>query len=263
MPGGAAFNVASLLAALGQDARLHSIAGADEAADRLRAVASARRVLLDLQRSDAEPTASYTAILGPGGDLVIALADMAIYDRFEVENAAPAPDDGDWMLIDANLSPETITRLVRRRSGPVAAMTVSAAKALRLHPTLGDIDLLFTNRAELAALCGMTEDAPLETVLIAFGRLGGNDAVVSDGAGDVWWRLDGTIRHTSTLPAARIVDATGAGDGLTAGCLHALMARRPMDEAVAFGIRVARAVLSVEGPWHPDLPSALSLAPEA
>lgn len=253
-PGGAAFNVACTVVALGGTAHLHGIAGEDEAAATLRAAAAARGVRLTLQDGHGAPTASYTAIHGPDGDLIVALADMGIYDRFDAATAwRGAGAGGAPVLVDANLPADAVAALVRRATGPVAAMTVSAAKAARLRPALGEIGTLFTNRAELGALTGMPEGSAMETLLDAFARLGGTDAVASDGGGDVWSRHGGTTARHPVPPVPHVVDATGAGDALTAGCLHALTGGCAMDAAVAFGIRLAGAVLAVEGPWHPAL----------
>lgn len=255
MPGGAAFNVASSLAALGVEARLHSILGDDAEAGIIRAAAAARGVILHAQGSARHPTASYTSIVGPDGALAIALADMAIYDDFDPARVEPGAG---WRLVDANLSLEAIGALLDGARGRTAAMTVSSAKAGRLRSALSRIDTLFTNRAELAALCGRAVGTPMEDLLREVRDLGGRGAVATDGARDVWTMEDGTIRRHPVPALPGIVDATGAGDALTAGCLVALMAGGSPGEAVAGGLRAARAVLAVHGPWRADLAAAVA-----
>ena len=252
MPGGAAFNVASSLAAWGADARLCSILGDDAGGRALRAAAMARGVTLEAQVSREHPTATYTAIVGPDGTLALALADMAIYDALDPATVAGV-EDAPRLLVEANLSARAVAALLDRARGTVAAMTVSAAKAGRLRPVLARIDTLFTNRAELAALCEQPVDAPMPDLLHAFAALGGRGAVVSDGAGDVWTVAQGETRRHPVPPVPDIVDATGAGDALTAGTLMGLMTGRPLHEAIDGGIRAARAVLAVHGPWRADI----------
>lgn len=254
MPGGAAFNVASSLAALGAGVRLCSILGDDAEARFIRDAAAARRVDLHAQVSAEHPTATYTSVVGPDGTLVIALADMAIYDALDPAEVQGV-DAARWMLVDANPAPGAIATLLngaarRRRT---IAMTVSYAKAARLRPALSRIEILFTNRAELAALCGLDTEMPVEALLHRFGALGGRGAVVTDGAGDVWTVEDGTLQRHPVPPTTGIVDVTGAGDALTAGCLVALMAGRTLGGSVPSGIRAAQAVLAVHGPWRADL----------
>jgi len=257
MPGGAALNVASSLAALGVDVRLCSICGNDAEAEVILQVATARGMDLRAQISPDHPTATYTSIVGPDGGLVIALADMAIYETLD-----PASVDGvaeaDWLLIDANLSSGAIAKLLADTSGRVAAMTVSYAKAGRLRPALHQIEILFTNRAELAALCERPVDAPMDDLLSRFSELGGREAVVTDGPADVWTVQKGAAEYHPVPAAPEIVDVTGAGDGLTAGCLATLIAGQSLDEAVPHGIRTAQAVLAVHGPWRTDLATAIA-----
>ena len=257
MPGGAAFNVASSLRALGANVCLHSILGAGADAACIRAAAVARGVDLRARTAPDHATATYTSIIGPDGELVIALADMAIYGALDPALVAGA-GDGNWLLVDANLTPDTLATLLDRASDRTVAMTVSCAKAARLRPSLGRIEVLFTNRAELAALCRQPADTPMDTLLQQFRALGGRGAVVTEGAANIWTVEDGEIRQHPVPPAPRPVDVTGAGDALTAGCLIALMAGRSIGEAVPSGIRAAQAVLAVHGPWRSDLAAAIA-----
>lgn len=257
MPGGAAFNVASSLCALGADARLHSILGSDADARYLQEIADARGIVLRTQVSSIYPTATYTSIIAPDGVLALALADMAIYSAFDpaqVENT----NDGSWLLVDANLTTDAIAALLTERTNHTAAMTVSYAKAGRLRSNLNRIAVVFTNRAELAALCDGVADEPMEQLLKEFHALGGRGAVVTDGPADIWTVEDGAVLRHPVPAAPEIVDVTGAGDGLTAGCLMALMAGRSIADAVPFGIRTAQAVLAVHGPWRVDLASKIA-----
>jgi len=252
MPGGAAFNVASSLAAFGAQATLHSILGEDAEAGILREAAAARGVGLRAQVSAAHPTATYTSIVGPDGALVIALADMAVYGALD-PGAVAGIGAARWLLVDANPAPDAIAALLNGGAQATAAMTVSSAKAGRLRPVLDRIGILFTNRAELAALCGRDADAPVPDLLHRFRALGGQRAVVTDGAADAWTVEGGAVLRHPVPPAPEITDVTGAGDALTAGCLFALMAGRSLAEAVPSGIRAAQAVLAVHGPWRADI----------
>lgn len=261
MPGGAAFNVASNLAALGSRVQMQSIVGEDAEADILRRTAVERNIRLTLQTTAEHQTASYTAIVAPDGDLVAALADMAVYARFEALAALPlvkARKPTDWLLIDANLPAAVIERLFSAAACRKVAMSVSAAKASRLRPSLRAIDLLFANRAELAALCGCDPTVAMDRLFQALEALGGGDAIVSDGANDLWTIQNGSVRRYDVPEISSVVDVIGAGDALTAGCLSALMTGRPLEAAVHNGIRAAQAILAVKGPWRADLSAALN-----
>ncbi|MDJ1136961.1 carbohydrate kinase family protein [Streptomyces iconiensis] len=92
--------------------------------------------------------------------------------------------------------------------------------------------------------------------------------VVTLGGDGVFASLDG-LRMSVDAPRTRVVDTVGAGDSFMAGFLHALHAAgalggrldgltpEQVTHALAFGTRVAAAVVSVRGanpPWAADLP---------
>ncbi|MFO1056144.1 MAG: PfkB family carbohydrate kinase [Dongiaceae bacterium] len=158
--GGVARNVAEGLARLGTGVALLSRLGPEAEADRLLAALAAAGVdAAAVVRSAAAATASYTAVLDPAGELVIGLADMAIYDgmdaAFFAARAALLRRHRAWFA-DANLPAAGLARLLAAKPAGafVAANTVSVAKAPRLAGLLGAVDLLFCNRAEAAALSG-------------------------------------------------------------------------------------------------------------
>ncbi|RWD59710.1 MAG: carbohydrate kinase, partial [Mesorhizobium sp.] len=99
-------------------------------------------------------TPSYTALIDAEGELIVGLADMALYDlafpkqmrRSKVREAIAAADA---ILCDANLPTAALERLVALAGDrPVFAIAVSPAKVVRLAPLLSDLSLLFMNRRE-------------------------------------------------------------------------------------------------------------------
>ena len=200
-------------------------------------------------------SASYTAIMQPDGDLVVAVNDMDIYRQFD----ANALDDdlarlgaADWLVVDANLEQSVLEQL-SRRDCRFAALTVSTAKAPRLRDLTGRFDLLFTNQREALALLGEDIDGSMDQAVRALRKLGVKQAVISDGANPVAV-LDGetsSMIAVPDIPALR--DVTGAGDALAAGTLCRLMAGEDLCDAVRSGIAAAQAILQVDGPWREDL----------
>ena len=171
--GGATWNVASGLATLGANVTLHSIIGNDESGQFLVNAASERSFEFDPQISTDKPTATYTSIHSPNGELLIALADMEIYEELDAEEIS---NEG-WILVDTNLPAAAILKITGTGNNKTAAMTVSAAKAPKLQPALTMIDILFTNRAELAALCSEDIEFGLPELISKFQKLGGKSAV--------------------------------------------------------------------------------------
>lgn len=245
MPGGAALNVASNLAALGARTELATILGADEAARSVIATAERRNIQLLGQTAD-EPTASYTAFLEPDGELTTALADMAIYEAFDpkkVEEQIRSLRADDWLVLDANLQSAALIALCRHARCRIAALTVSRAKAKRLRPVLPQIDLLLTNRAEYEAL------QPGDAI---------PSALISNGSKPLTVLDKGSSTQIAVAKHGSVSDVTGAGDALAAAALWTYSQGAYLADAARVGIAAAQAVIAVEGPWRPDLRDAIA-----
>ena len=106
------------------------------------------------------PTASYTAILEPNGELVLGLADMAIYDEITpalLEPALPRLLEYELWFVDANLPAETLRWIAgvsvspgadcRRRLGRQVAQAHRHPR-FRYRP-------LFLNIAQAASILGV------------------------------------------------------------------------------------------------------------
>ena len=248
-PGGVARNVAETLARLGSSVALVSRISDDEAGRIV--LAATRDAGVDVSAveivADA-PTAGYTALLDPAGGLVVAFADMAIYDGFDGERAAAAASAASHWFVDANLPEPAGTFL--------AADAVSVAKSGRLRPILPAIDLLFVNRDEARALTGI--DDPVEAAarlhVIGVGAivltLGPGGALVADGNG---------YEPLAASPA-EIRDVTGAGDALIGATLDGLGRRLPLVAAVRLGLVAAAVTVGYEGAVRPDLRQAIAAA---
>jgi len=127
--GGVARNVAETLVRLGASAGLVSRLGADAEGDRLLAALGALGIDTGLiVRVPGESTASYTALIDPAGELVVGLADMAIYDGMDEAFFAPIKPSlaghAAW-FVDANLPTTGLAALLadkqRLRCLPVPA----------------------------------------------------------------------------------------------------------------------------------------------
>ena len=251
--GGAAFNACRTAAALGVRVALR--APLDEAGRRAagRAALAAGVSLTADETAHALP--SYTALVQPNGGLFGALADMEALERWRPGcpwahvDAAPT-----LCLVDANLAAPTLRDAIASAPAPVAAMTVSTDKAIRLLDMLQDIALILTNRAEAEALVGRF-GAPTEAAERLV-RRGAGAACVTDGAqGAAWASPDGS----GVVPAARatIVDVIGAGDAFAGAVLAALARRVPLPQAVTVGVRAAAIAIGHAGAWSPDFAAAI------
>lgn len=241
--GGVARNVAENLARLGAAVRLYGRVGRDSDGDAVVGTMARLGVGTDgIGRSERRPTASYTALLDGEGQLVIALADMGIYEELSPATLSGVPDaaaDCPIWFLDANLPTASLAFLLGAAPADtfVAVDTVSVAKAYRVLGILERIDLLFANADEAAALAGREVRHPLdacETCAVLRHR-GAKLVVMGRGSEGVCLADDAAERFLPALPAA-VADVTGAGDALVAGTLSGLAARLPLAEAVGWGL---------------------------
>jgi sugar/nucleoside kinase (ribokinase family) len=183
---------------------------------------------------------------------VIGIADTDVLEEIEpldVSAAAAEADAGDFWLIDANLSADTLDFLVedaRENGRPVAAVGVSPAKAIRLYPLLGRLTLLFANRLEAAALLGANPDEKLFSTAHAaaeLARAGALRVVVTGGNGPLSAASGGEVRSFMPLRTeAKAVN--GAGDSFAAGTIAGLARGGSLNDSIRFGL--AAAALTVE-----------------
>jgi len=257
-PGGVARNIAENLARLGHRVALVGVVGRDGFGDRLLAETADAGVDVDAVIRASDGTGSYAAMLDRRGELLVAVADMAILQRLTPRRLARQGRliaAADLVAADANLPAATLDWLMDfcgRRGRRLAIEAVSVPKAAALRPLLSagrPLFALFCNRDEAAALTGEARpdrqarrlhDQGVRHVCIGQGRRG---MFVSDAT------------STASVPAVNgpTVEVTGAGDAAVAGTLHGLLQGLPLTAAAARGQRAAALTLAVAGSVSPRI----------
>ncbi|WP_306118351.1 MULTISPECIES: carbohydrate kinase family protein [unclassified Roseitalea] len=209
-------------------------------------------------------TPSYTAILDAQGEVIVALADMALYEnglarhvrRSDVRALVGAADR---LVVDANLPATAIGTLLDAPGRPPAVgLTVSPAKAGRLRGRLSGLALVVMNRRELAALTGAEtrQNGPISLAqMAALHRSGARRAVVTDGPRGAVVLEDDRCWRVPTTDQARVRDVTGAGDAL-AGAVLAHWPETDLVAAVRIGHAAAAVSIGHDGPFAPQLARA-------
>ena len=137
-----------------------------------------------------------------------------------------------------------------RNAGRKVAFTLSDAFVISRHGddfraliAAGEIDILFANHLELAALTGHEDfhagidqlKAKVPLLVVTRGELG---AVAATG---------GELFDVPAEPVARVVDTTGAGDLFAAGFLHAHVDGRSVTDCLTLGAVCAAEIISHYG----------------
>ncbi|MDK1489533.1 carbohydrate kinase family protein [Sinorhizobium sp. 7-81] len=248
--GGGGFNAARNLARLGHRVRMISPRGGDAAGEMVAAAAAAAGVIDCAFTFLDRKTPSYTAILENDGNLVIALADMDLYQLFSPRRLQQRAmreilAASDLVLMDANLPKEILAALVSLASGDgrlVAGIAVSPAKVTRFRKCLTGLNFLFMNEAEARALtetdAGRPENWPL---LLREAGLAGGVVTRGGGAAVAFDREEACLVVPPALPA--LADVTGAGDALASGFLAARLSGLDLGRCLRHGIAAANITL--------------------
>lgn len=272
-PGGGVFNVACTLSRLDRSVRLIAPRGGDPEGDRVAQAATAAGIedtpLTFLDRR----TPSYTAILEANGNLVVALADMTLYDIYGPRQIArrtvrQAISEARAVVTDTNMPAATLAAICEaagRAGVPVFAIAISPAKVVRLKACCSRLRGLFMNEAEAQALAGARiSDTDCGTDLRAAGLVAG---AVTRGAAPAI-AFDSGQCWSVAPPAVSVIDVTGAGDALAAGFIDAFLDGSGPAEALRRGVAAAGLAVSSACAAPADigrraLDRAVSLVPPA
>ena len=273
--GGVGRNIAENLARLGRPTVLVAPIGDDPAGEAVAERTSAAGVECGHLVRSTHPTGTYVAVLGEGGELHIAVADMRATDELTVADLAVVPsllDGSDAMVVDANLAAPVVRWLVSAAAdaGVICVLDpVSVAKATAVAPVLDGTVVVHTVTPtvdELAALVGASVDNTVDAVSAAAALLH------TKGVAHVWVRRGtaGSLLSIATASGQRVVlvdapetevaDVTGAGDSMTAGYVNALLDGADVVEAARHGQVLAALTCASPDTVRDDLTPALVAA---
>jgi pseudouridine kinase len=259
-PGGVARNVAENLARLGHDARLVSAVGDDmQGAGLLHAT---QRAGVDVQgclRVAGRRTATYVAVHGADGDMVVAVNDMNVLDSVDADSLAHHAESlrqSAALVVDCNLPEAALAWLFAHAgSAPVFVDAVSAFKCRRVLPWLAQVHTLKVNRLEAQALSGLPveSDAQVQAASQCLHRQGVRRVVVSLGAQGLFYSdVEGEAGWLAAWEV-HVRNTTGAGDALMAGLVHGHLAGEPLHGAARFANACAALTLTADAANHPEL----------
>lgn len=253
--GGAPFNVARSLAALGASVRFVSRIGADDAASRLVLDSAARFGLdvADIQRDAVHATGRVSVHEEGGGHRFEIHADAA-WDHLDPPGAVGSGIVYFGSLAQRNVvSRATIRAIVKRAAGqrlldlnlrPGTDTPALAAESLMLA------DWVKINEDELDRLLAWFEPA-LPDLMSRFALQG---LLVTHGASGYAMYGEGGSLLTSAEGSVQpdFVDSVGAGDGFTAMLLAGLSLGRDLGAILQLANRYAAMICGVRGPLPAD-----------
>ncbi|WP_085522730.1 carbohydrate kinase [Tuberibacillus sp. Marseille-P3662] len=243
--GGISRNVAENLGRLGCHVSLMTLIGDDR--DGKWLLDETKRHGVDVSQCLAmnqEKTGTYTSILNDTGEMVLAVADMKVYDQFSIgfiEARWSHLASSNIIFADANLPEASLTYLINRCANEQLSLwvhTVSAPKALKLPSHLQGIDVLVATRDEVAALTEM-ETLTIEDCKKAAEQLiqrGVKEVMITlNEQGVLWVNANGEQAHFHPLPTNPI-DRTGVEESFIGGVLFGISHDESFEHAVRLGM---------------------------
>lgn len=230
--GGVGRNIAHNLAMLGNEVVFLSFFGGDTfgwfTAD------SCRKAKVDISLSDAAPVGTRSCFLSINdcnGEMIGGVSDMVSADGISPEwIATKLQKTGpiDAFVADANIPAESLAFLIDHAYAPLFVDAVSSSKAPRIREALA-----MSSKKQIHTLkCNQMENEVIGE-LEGVGR-----RYISMGVEGVDVVENKVVTHFPSLPC-EVVNATGSGDALMAGIVHA-GPQASVEEAVRIGLRCAK-----------------------
>jgi sugar/nucleoside kinase (ribokinase family) len=256
--GGSAANTLAGLAALGSSCAFIGQVADDQLGEVFAHDIRAGGIRFDVAaRAGDPPTARCLIFVTPDGQRTMNtfLGASQFLPPAALDEAAIA--DAEVLYLEGYLwDPEEPRAAMRRaigaakNAGRKVAFTLSDAFVIERHGAdframieTGDIDILFANHIELAALTGHDDfhagiDALKGKVPLLVVTRSEQGAVAATG---------GELFAVPAEPVEQVVDTTGAGDLFAAGFLHGHVNGRPVDECLRLGAICAAEIISHYG----------------
>jgi len=255
--GGVIRNIAENLTRLGSNVRLITAFGDDFYGERLRN--HSQEIGLDISLSltcDKYPTSTYLSIIDITGDMVVAINNMEILSQLTVEYFQTLKnkiEQSNIILLDTNLSPQSIEYILKTASGKVFLDTVSTKKAGKIKSFLSYLHTLKTNKIEAEELTGIQIDS-VQTAHKAvnyFLKQGLKQVFISMGKAGV---VFGDQNQSGHFLANNVkpINETGAGDAFMAGIVHGFIQQLPLDQIARWASAASILTSESELTNHPD-----------
>ncbi|MGN7478449.1 carbohydrate kinase [Solibacillus silvestris] len=259
--GGVARNIAENLGCLGNHVSLITVMGEDH--DSAFIEHNCRNLVnLDLvEKLKGYNTGSYTAVLNREGELVISMANMAIYDQLlpaVLKKHESILQNASCIVIDLNSPLETVEYVrmfATERNIPLAIIPVSSPKMKNMPQDLHGVHYFICNRDEAETYLNMKLETyeHYEEAVHTMLQKGAKYVVLTLGEHGVMAGHAGQLTHYKAISTKNIVDVTGAGDAFVSAFLHGALNDEELEEAIQLGLVNASKTLQSDKTVREDL----------
>lgn len=260
--GGVARNIAENLGRLSHPVRLLTVAGNDADWEAIVQSSSMHMSISDVNMMNSYSTGSYSAVLNPDGELIVAMANMDVYEKLSVEymkekerimmNAAA-------IIIDLNCPKETVEYVKsfsQRYSIPFVIIPVSSPKMSHLPDHLTGVTWFICNRdeAEVYTNKPIKTDEDWRNAVKSIMDCGVENVIVTAGSkGAMAATKNSEVIHFPAVEGVSVEDVTGAGDAFVSGVLHGYLLNMDWQQSIKAGLVNAAKTLESNDTVRQDL----------
>ena len=257
-PGGKGANQAVAAARLEARVTMVGHLGSDAFGDQLAAGLEREGInLCYLQRDPGVPSGVALIAVGPRGEnfIIVAPGANANVGPMDVDQAGPAIDGADCLLVQLEIPQMAVERAVERASRAGAMVVLNPAPARPLsRELLEKVDVLTPDESEAALLsgCPVGDLNQAQVAAEALLRQGVRAVVLTLGAEGALVASPDVCEHVPAFPVVP-VDTTAAGDAFNAALAVALASGLSLVEAARFA-NAAGALATTALGAQPSLP---------
>ncbi len=243
--GGVSRNICENLVRLGIKTHLITALGDDSNGKRIRK--ECEPLGIDLSHSITLPgknSSSYMAIMDDEGDMALALSDVRILDELPIHHLKEQHEvlsKASALVMDAGLSPEVMRYLSDTFSNHKTFLDpVSVKKCYRMEAITGNFYCLKMNRLEAGYLSGVPimNEQTLSEASRRLLKKGLSRIYVTLGKDGIFY-AEKDNHGLISAPDVRLINATGAGDAVTAAVVYGELQEWSMKEIAQFAIGAA------------------------
>lgn len=257
--GGVCRNIAECMSRVGVNTKFISILGDDETGSRM--IEHSKLMNYDMSDSliiEGGHTPTYMAILNHQGEMVSAVVDMKIIDKFTTEfidSKADTIRNSEYMILDSD-RPDIVEYILKHFNGDTKFILdpVSAAKSEGVKHLIKYFHTIKPNRYEAEIMCGfeIKNDEDLRKAGKYFIDLGIKNVFITLDEDGIYYN-NGIEEGKIKAKEVSVVNVTGAGDSFVAGIANGYMNNTNIVDTVKYAISMSTITISTEETIHPDM----------
>ena len=251
--GGVARNIGENLGRLGHKVRLFTTAGKDADWQTIETASQGFMNLQSIEQLSNQTTGSYSAVMDPTGELILAIANMDVYEELSptyLQKYEALLSGATLIIVDLNCPKESVQFIKDfslAKQIPVAIVPVSSPKMNRMPDDLLGVTWMICNHDEAERYLEMKLETTehFHEAVLALREKGAEHVVITAGKNGVYVGSSAEgVFHMPAKKASAIEDVTGAGDAFVGATLHSWLDGLSVHQAIKAGLLNASKTLS-------------------